>query len=93
MYRTHRCNEIREQHIGNVIELAGWVDVVRDHGGVIFVDLRDKTGIVQLAFDENTEKSIFIAENLRHLASNPPETLAQALELILIFYHILYFCP
>ena len=48
MYRTLFCNDIRDKHIGQTVQLAGWVDVVRDHGGVIFVDLRDYTGVTQV---------------------------------------------
>ena len=47
MYRTHYCNDIRESHIEQTVQLAGWVDTIRDHGGVIFVDIRDYTGITQ----------------------------------------------
>ena len=48
MYRTLFCNDICDEHIGSTVELAGWVDVVRDHGGVIFIDLRDYTGVTQV---------------------------------------------
>ena len=48
MYRTLFCNDIRDEHIGQSVQLAGWVDVVRDHGGVIFIDLRDYTGVTQV---------------------------------------------
>ena len=48
MYRTQFCNDICDDHIGKTVQLAGWVDVVRDHGGVIFIDLRDYTGVTQV---------------------------------------------
>ena len=48
MYRTQFCNDICDKHIGKTVSLAGWVDVIRDHGGVIFVDLRDYTGVTQV---------------------------------------------
>lgn len=65
-YRTHTCNELRPADIGRDTTLIGWVDTLRDHGGVIFVDLRDRSGITQVVFHpEHDAELAKKAESLR----------------------------
>ena len=64
--RSNGCGELRNQHIDCVVHLCGWVDRCRDHGGVIFIDLRDATGTVQITVDPDKGKTLFNkAESLK----------------------------
>lgn len=83
--RTHYCGQISASHVGETLTLCGWVDRRRDHGGVIFLDLRDRSGVVQIVSDPvRTPDSYALAEKLRNeyvvkitgrVTPRPPESL------------------
>lgn len=64
--RSHYCGELNESQVGQDVVLCGWVHRRRDHGGVIFLDIRDREGITQVVYDPDTEASFAIAEGVRN---------------------------
>ena len=63
-YRTHTCAQLRADHVGQEVRLSGWVHRTRDHGGVLFIDLRDHYGITQIVADEDSE-ALALLESLK----------------------------
>jgi len=67
MIRTHTCSELNKSHVGKKVKLAGWVNKRRDHGSMIFIDIRDRYGLTQLVFDpEISKKAHELAKELRN---------------------------
>ena len=64
--RSHHCGQLRDTHIGDEVSLCGWVHRRRDHGGIIFLDVRDHKGIVQVVFDPDTKESFALADEVRN---------------------------
>ena len=63
--RTHYCGATKDVAVGETVTICGWVDRRRDHGGVIFLDMRDREGIVQVVFDPDTKEYFDLADRVR----------------------------
>jgi len=65
MHRSHHCAQLTPTDLGATVSLLGWVDSIRDHGGILFIDLRDRKGITQVMFDPKANPAI--GEQAAHL--------------------------
>ena len=54
-YRTHNCGQIRKENVGETVKIAGWIQTIRDLGGLVFLDIRDQYGITQVVISNNDE--------------------------------------
>ena len=64
MYRTHNCGELDISNVNQLVTLSGWVQTSRDFGGLSFIDLRDRYGVTQLAFNETVDSKIITEARL-----------------------------
>ena len=64
-YRTHLCNQLRESDAGTTASISGWIHRKRDHGNLLFVDLRDHYGVTQCVVDKTNNKLLTIIDSLR----------------------------
>ena len=64
-YRTHNCNQLRLEDAGSKVSLAGWINRKRDHGNVLFVDLRDHYGVTQCVIEKTNTKLLNLVDSLR----------------------------
>lgn len=82
-YRTHNCNELTFDNLNEKVTLAGWVDTIRDHGGVAFIDLRDEHGVTQVVVNDDTliyhlkKESVISVEGV--VVKRDPETVNKKL--------------
>jgi aspartyl-tRNA synthetase len=74
--RSHYCGLVTEALMGETVSLCGWVNRRRDHGGVIFIDVRDREGYVQVVCDPDRAANFAIAEDLRNEFARAPKALS-----------------
>ena len=82
-YRTHKCAELRSTDVGTTVRLSGWIHRRRDHGGVLFIDLRDHYGITQIVADEdNPVQKLLDSLKLESVVTVTGEVVARSAEAV-----------
>jgi len=64
--RSHRCGDVNDAHIDQIVTVSGWAHRRRDHGGVIFIDLRDASGLLQVVVDPDATEAFALADTVRN---------------------------